>query len=501
MGEQLCSAVLGVDLRRLSRLVPRALLVTAMVASGACSHSPPAATIDVSPCRVGEQPVAARCASLEVPENRKLEAGRRIPIRFAVLPASSGIAPRSPLLILVGGPGQAATVSGVPIAQVLSRARRHRDVVLVDQRGTGGSHPLGCHDEDVPFNERLSKSPSVEEILECLRSLDADTTQYTTQTALEDYEEVRRALGYTRWSLWGGSYGTRVALAYMQAYPASVERVVLDGVAPTDIELPLHFAEDGAASLDKVFEDCRTDAACGRAFPQAKDLVPALLTKLGEAGIDVPVTHPSRGTPERVKITRDGFLGGIRTLLYSSDLSALLPYALDQAHHHDHWTPFVTAVTALADLMSEQVNHFGMYLSVMCSEDVARISSGEVAEAAKIAPFGASLVTQAQTWCKTWPTANLKPEYYAPVQTEHPTLILSGGHDPATPPRWGRLTAQRLPNSLHVEVAAASHGVTSLGCAPEVIDEFLSSKAPKLIATQCLDEVVALPYFTRATGP
>lgn len=471
------------------------------LASGACSHSPPTATVELTPCRVGDQHVVARCTSLEVPENRGLPSGRSIAIRVAVLPASSGIATRDPLLILVGGPGQAATVSGVPIALALSRVRRQRDVVLVDQRGTGGSHPLGCDDEDVPFNARLSKSPSAEEISQCLRSLDADTTQYTTLAALEDYEEVRRALGYPRWNLWGGSYGTRVALAYMQAHPSSVERVVLDGVAPTDIELPLHFAEDGAASLDKVFEDCKKDATCDRTFPNAQSLVPALLEKLGETGLTAAVTHPSRGTPEKVKITRDGFLGGVRTLLYSSDLSALLPHALDQALHHDNWTPFVTSVTALADLMSEQVGHFGMYLSVVCAEDVARITNDEVAAAAKLTPFGASLIEQARTWCKTWPAATPTPEYYAPVQTEHPTLILSGAHDPATPPRWGRLAAQRLPNALHVEVAAASHGVTPLGCAPEVIDEFLSTKAPQLTTTRCLEDIAALPYFTRATGP
>lgn len=457
--------------------------------------------MELAECRIGDAQLAARCGSLEVPENRAISAGRRISLRVAVLPASGGAASRSPLLILVGGPGQAATVSGVPIAQLLARVRRTRDVVLVDQRGTGDSHPLGCHDEDVPFSERLSKSITAEELADCLRSLDADTTQYSTETALADYEEVRRALGYARWSLWGGSYGTRVALAYMQAHPSSVERVVLDGVAPTDIKLPLHFAEDGAASLDAVFEGCSKDATCGQTFPQAKALVPALLDELGETGITATVTHPSRGTPEHVKITRDGFLGGVRTLLYSSDLSALLPYALDQALNHEDWTPFVTAVTALADLMSEQVNHFGMYLSVVCAEDVPRIDRDDVNRAAKIPPFGASLVEQAQAWCQGWPSASPSPAYYAPVQTDHPTLILSGAHDPATPPRWGRLAAERLSNALHVEVSAASHGVTPLGCAPEVIDDFLSNNAPNLTATECLADIAAQPFFTRATGP
>lgn len=465
-----------------------------------CSPDAVARRTELTPCRIGELNVAAQCGSLELPENRSEPASRTIPIRFAVLPASAAGSHATPLLILVGGPGQAATSSGVPVARLLSEVRRNRDLVLVDQRGTGGSKALRCDVEEVPFARRFSVTPSEREIAECHRSLDADTTQYTTLAALADYEAVRAALGYTRWNLWGGSYGTRVALAYMQAHPQSVERVVLDGAAPTDIELPLHFAKDGQASLDALLEACRADAACAKAHPGLDVLVPSLLERIGVEGIVVDVAHPSRGNTEAVSMTRDGFLGGLRTLLYSSELSALLPFVLTRAHAHDDWSPFVAAVTALADMLNDQVDHLGMYLSVVCAEDVARVTSEDVGGATQGTLFGSTLVEQARSWCNAWPAAKVPRTYYEPVRHSHPTLILSGARDPATPPRWGQLVAERLPNSLHV-VTQASHGVTPLGCAPDVIARFIGAQQPLSTDTTCLADIPLIPFFINATGP
>lgn len=468
-----------------------------MLAACSTRHSP--RTLDLTPCRIGDLNLSAQCGSLTVPENPATPDGRQIPIRVAVLPASAAGSPAAPLLILVGGPGQAATTSGVPIARLLSDVRRNRDLVLVDQRGTGGSHALRCKEDEVPFGERFSVTPTQQDILECQRGLDADTTQYTTLAALADYESVRTALGYPRWNLWGGSYGTRVALAYMQAHPDSVGRVILDGAAPTDIELPLHFAKDGQASLDGLVAACLQAPECARAHPKLGTLVSELLGQLDTEGTTVHVTHPSRGSREEVLMTRDGFLSGVRTLLYSSELSALLPFTLTRANEGD-WSPFVSTATAIADMMTEQINHLGMYLSVICAEDVPRLAGRDVAALTNETVFGPTLVEQALSWCKPWTAAQLPAAYYEPVRQPHPTLILSGVRDPATPPRWGQLVATRLPNSLHV-VTPASHGVTPLGCAPEVIADFLASSEPLSTDTSCLAKIPVLPFFTHATGP
>lgn len=492
--------VFGTLARTLGNPIPRRLAVLLSVFLVACGTRHPARTLVLTPCRIGELNLSAQCGSITVPENAELPAGRQIAVHVAVLPAAAAGSPAAPLLLLVGGPGQAATSSGVPIARALSDVRRHRDLILVDQRGTGGSRALRCDHEEVAFADRFSATPTEADIAECHRALDADTTRYTTLAAIDDYEAIRIALGYPRWNLWGGSYGTRVALAYMQAHPDSVGRVILDGAAPTDLELPLHFAADGQASLDAVTSGCARSPECALAHPNLESTVPRLLERLGDLGITVRVTHPSRGTPEEVPITRDGFLGGLRTILYSSELTALLPFALTRAQAHDDWNPFVTTVTAIGDMMTEQVSHLGMYLSVICAEDVPRLVGKDIEALTKGTVFGVSLVEQARTWCRPWKAAQMPAAYYEPVRRPNPTLILSGTRDPATPPHWGQLVAERLPNSRHV-VTPASHGVSALGCAPQVIDEFLSAAEPLTVDTACLGEIPTVPFFNSPTGP
>ncbi len=468
---------------------------------GACDRSAHTENVHLTPCRIGSPAVQAKCGLIEVSEDRSLPESRRFEVHFAVLPAMGAAASSSPLLILVGGPGQAAMTSGVPIAQLLAEVRREHDVVLVDQRGTGRSHPLRCPEEDLSLSARFSHVPSGQDIERCLRSLDADTTQYTTLAAIADLEDVRSALGYRQWNLWGGSYGTRVALAYAQLHPTSINRMVLDGVAPPDLKLPLHFASDAQASLDALQSDCTNVPECREAFRPVTTVVQSLLDKLGADGIEVRVSHPSRGTSENVHMSRDGFLGGVRTLLYSADLSALLPYALHEAQLHDNWAPFVTSVAVLTDLASEPMTHLGMYLSVVCAEDVPRITDEEMTAHTKGTLFGSSLVEQARSWCKHWTAAKVPERFFEPVATEHPTLVLSGRRDPATPPRWGTLVAERLENSLHVTVASASHGVTPVGCAHQIIDNFLSASDALGTKTACLAEATATPFFSRVTGP
>lgn len=454
----------------------------------------------LTPCRIGDPSLAAECGVLEVPEARRSAAGRRISVHFAVVRALRPHASNAPLLILVGGPGQAATKAGVPIVRALSDVHLHHDIVLIDQRGTGASHPLRCPAEEVPLSRQFSHVPSEQEVASCLTSLDADTTEYTTLSAIGDFEDVRQVLGYPRWHLWGGSYGTRVALAYAQQHPDRVERVVLDGAAPTDIQLPLHFAADGQASLDALDRDCGKDPTCRERFPPLNETLSSLLGKLERGPIAAAITHPQKGTRESVPITKEGFLGGLRTLLYSSDLASLLPYTLERADGYDDWGPFIAAASALTDVISEQATHFGMYLSVVCAEDVSRITPEQSADNGKETVFGAALVARAKEWCQRWRVGTVPESYFAPVRTEHFTLVLSGERDPATPPRWGTLVADRLPSSRHLVVAGASHGVTPVGCVPKIIGEFLTSSAPLTVDASCVQRIAAPPIFTHPTG-
>lgn len=454
-----------------------------------------------APCRLGLTGLRAHCYSIEVAENAEQTSGRQIQVHFAVVSSPNPRAANPPLVLLVGGPGQAATTSGAPIAELLREVRQGHDLVLVDQRGTGRSNPLRCKDETLPFASRYSHVPSATELHSCLESLDADTTQYTTTTAVTDLERVRAALGYPRWSLWGASYGTRVAIEYARQYPERVVRLVLDGVAPLELELPLHFARDAQASLESLQQACESSEPCRTEFPSLLAQVQRLVTAIDARGQSISVTHPQRGTREIVHLTRDGFLGGLRGILYSPELSTLLPYALDQAEKHSNWSPYVAATSVFMETASEAAVHQGMYLSVVCAEDVPRITDAAAEASARDTLFGTSMVEQARTLCQHWVSKDLPESFFGPRQVNQPTLLLSGGRDPATPPRWGELVAQRAPQSLHVTVKEASHGVTALGCAPTVIADFLTSPEPLTIDTTCLTKWSTPAFFTRATGP
>lgn len=467
----------------------------------ACTSRDPASRPMLEPCRLNDLSTPAQCGQLRVKENRTQPDSRMISLRFAVVPAVASTPRRDPLVILVGGPGQAATEAGGALASLFSDVRRSRDIVLVDQRGTGGSHGLPCDDDNIPFAERFSRTISRQEVRACLSAQDADTTQYATPMALDDLEAVRQHLGYASWNLWGGSYGTRVALAYMQRYPDSVRRVVLDGAAPTDLKVPLHFAQDAQRALELMYQACEQAPSCQQSFPDSRTKLAQLLQALKEQPMTVSVNHPSTGVPEQLSITQLGLTAGLRSLLYSAELTALLPLSLYQAAEHTNWAPFVTAVTALTDGMADRPSYTGMYLSVICAEDVGRVTEAELDDQAQRGFFGVEYVNQLREACEIWPSAQLPDTYFLPVTTPHPTLVLSGELDPATPPRFGELVTSRLVHARHVTMPGVGHGVSTVGCMPRVIAEFLESEHASSVQTDCAMQHQRPAFFTSFTGP
>jgi pimeloyl-ACP methyl ester carboxylesterase len=209
----------------------------------------------LAPCRPADNIEDGLCGTWEVFENRDAAAGRRITLRVVVLPALSTNTASDPVFILAGGPGQAASELTEAIRVPFRQVNRDRDLVFVDQRGTGGSNPLTCElDEEAP-EEALLLDPMADELLRarvveqlgaCVASLDADPRFYTTPIAMDDLDDVREALGYDTINLWGGSYGTRAGLVFLRRHPDRVRTAILDGVAPVAMKLPLYMGMDAA---------------------------------------------------------------------------------------------------------------------------------------------------------------------------------------------------------------------------------------------------------------
>jgi pimeloyl-ACP methyl ester carboxylesterase len=415
-----------------------------------------------------------------------------------VVPALAARPRPDPLFILVGGPGQAATQAGAQLAETLAAVRQQRDIVLVDQRGTGGSNPLTCEsDRTQPLVEAFAPRSEVAETRACHASLAADTTLYATPLAMADLDDVRAALGYEVINLWGGSYGTRAALVYLRQYPERVRSVILDGSAPAALTLPLYVARDTQRALDLLFDDCAADADCQRSFPSARSDFQALLAALEARPLETTVAHPRLGESTRLRIERAGLTSAVRNMLYVPQLAGLLPLAVERTKLSDYGT-FVAAFDAFTSGVEVST---GMFLSIVCAEDVPRFNEQRAAAITQGTFLGGQWLLDLKAQCESWPAAHLPDAYFEPVVSDVPSLLLSGNLDPVTPPSWGELVAQDLHQSRHVVVPGAGHGTTPLGCIPDLLADFLTHLSPSQLDTSCVERIQRPPFFTSLQGP
>ncbi len=441
----------------------------------------------------------ALCGTLSVPEDRQAPGGRTIDLFLARVPALAPAPAPDPLFILVGGPGQAATTAGAPVARLLEKVRRHRDIVLVDRRGTGRSHPLRCQEEAPSLAEALSARFDPAELERCLAELDADPTHYLTPSAADDLEDVRKALGYQQINLWGVSYGTRLALIYLRRHGTHVRRMVLDGVAPPSIKLPLYAARDGQRAFDRLAERCLADDACRKAFPDPRGDLLGLLARARERPILARLSHPRTGRAETVTLGPSAIVTAVRGMLYHRRLATLIPLVLRRAAAGDYG-PLAAAGTLFSGSVEEGIAD-GLFLSVICSEDVARIAPEEVASAVAGTFAGDLLVRSTMEACALWPTTAMPDAYYEPVESDVPVLILSGALDPVTPPVWGEEVARHLSRSRHLVAPGAAHGVTTAGCAAQTVAAFIEGASPEAVDPHCVTELSPPPPFTTFAGP
>lgn len=480
----------------------RALLVGVFLL--ACSASAqPARRIILSPCRLKGAGAQASCGTLEVPEDRAHPEGRRISLRVAVVPALARTPAPDPVFLLAGGPGQAATEVFGPLLAALERLHRTRDLVLVDQRGTGKSNPLDCQPpEGESLRDRLADdaNATLERFRACMKKWSADTRFYTTSIAMQDLDEVREALGYDQINLWGGSYGTRAALVYLREHGGHVRTVALDGVAPLSLRLPLDMARDAQRAMDLLFKSCAEDKPCATAFPELEKRFNALLESLEKSPAHVRVADPVTGAPADVVITRDTLTGGLRGVLYLPDLAALVPLTLDQAAHGDYG-PFVAETAGLAGGFQRTMSQ-GLLFAIVCNEDLPFIAPAEIDEHSAKTFIGPALSREFLRVCELYPKGAVLPAGFRdPVQSDKPVLLLSGELDPVTPPSWAADAAKTLPHSLQIVVPGVGHGVTAQGCVPQLLAQFVLKASVEGLDTSCLRSMGRPPFFVNVSGP
>jgi len=472
----------------LARLTPYVLLCAIALASCRSSTTEEA---KLEACRIPGIEREIVCGVVRMPENPDSPSSRSIEVRYAVVPAVARNKQPDPIFVFAGGPGQAATRVARQVMPVLAELNARRDLVFIDQRGTGRSNALECDVDESSLASALEPAHQIARLGPCLKALPADLRQYATWIAVRDFEAIRTQLGAERINLWGTSYGTRAALEYMRQYPTHVRTAVLDGVAPPDMALPVSFAFDADAALKALGEACARDAPCRTRYPDFDERISALL-KRAESGIDIRVPHPLTGATESIRLDRKMLASLLRVPLYVPQLSSVLPYALAEAGRGDF-----TALIALSAALSGGIREnfaVGMHFAVICAEDVPRIEALAAAQASATR-FGAAFADVYRQACAIVPSRPVPPEFYSVPAAKVPVLIFSGGLDPATPPRHGDAVAQRLGNAKHVVAPNLGHGISAQGCAPMLVARFVRDASFERIDGECLARIPAPNFF------
>jgi len=459
-------------------------------------------TLHFSACEIAQKKsgatTSAFCAPFAVPENRLVPGDRKIELRLALIKSEAAAADRDLIVLLAGGPGQAAIDSWPQVAAAFAPLRKHHHILLLDQRGTGGSNGLQCKPED---DDKVSDTLDVESIRksarECLAAMSnkADVRYYTTTDAVADLEALRAALGSPTFDLVGVSYGTRVAQQYTMRHPEGVRSVVLDSVAPNELVLGEEFAANLDAALKAQFARCTQNTECAKAFGDPY----ASLARLRDALRAKPETYALRDpvtfTPLQRRVNEYNLAGLVRLFAYAPETAALLPLSIAEALR-GNYTPLAGQSQLLTGDLAD-LSESGMQMSVICSED-ADLLTPRPQDADTL--LGNALIDAMRAQCEVWPHGSRPADFHAPLKTDKPILVLEGEFDPVTPPRYGEQVMRGFTNAKLIIAKGHAHSIMGRGCLPKLVGEFVEKLEPRSLDATCTDALGAMPAFIDFNG-
>jgi pimeloyl-ACP methyl ester carboxylesterase len=444
--------------------------------------------------------LAARCGHFTVPENRADPGGRVIGLRVAVVAAIDHSPAPDPLFVLAGGPGQAASEVFPAVAPALARVTQHRDVILVDQRGTGGSNALDCPVGDAEEFSTFDAGTLTAWAERCVAELAGDPRQYSTASTVEDLDAVRAALGYERINLYGGSYGTRVALAYLRAHPDRVRSAVLDGVVPPDVALGATAARDAQRALDGLLERCAAVPGCHAAFPDPRGDVDALIAGLERAPVAVDLADPRSGAATGLTLTRAMVTGALRFMSYNPLTAALIPLLVHDGIATGRLDRLGAAYLMFAHSNADALS-LGLHFAVVCTEDVPYFAPGELTRLNAGTYLGNQITDSLADVCSVWPRGEVAADLREPVRSDAAVLVLSGEADPVTPPAYGESVVAALPHGRHIVAPGQGHGTLQDECIQHITADFIAAGSVAGLDASCVASMAPPPFFVNAAGP
>jgi pimeloyl-ACP methyl ester carboxylesterase len=456
-----------------------ATLAVAPVAGDAGPRPRPAA-LRLTPCSVGSVP--ARCGTLAVHENRATRDGRVITLRVTVVPARGESTRPDPVFWLAGGPGVAANDDAAGAVRFLEDVNEQRDLVFVDQRGTGPSTNLSCPKGSDPARW-------ADEVRDCLADLPGDPAAYTSAWAVDDVDDVRDALGYRAINLYGGSYGATAVQVYLQRHPERVRTATLLSGSLLDVPLFERFPASSQQALDAVFARCAADPACRAAFPDPASDLRAVAARLDAGPVEL-VPEPATGS--RMVVHREDLGAGLHNLLREVQTAATVPFLLHAISGGD-WSPVLAAMRSSGP--STPPSWSMMNLTILCHEPWARMRPDETRTLGSYLNYAdVRALTVPEAVCAAVPVPPPEAIYRDPVVVSVPMLLLNGSADPQDPPENVASAGRTYPRSLALTIPGQSHTYSGAGCLGTVIGAFIDSASTEDLPAGCLAGMPIPPF-------
>lgn len=336
------------------------IATVATIAVSATAEESTITSVELKPCYVKNFEDRMQCGSIQRPldASQAMSDDNQIDIHFAIIPAIKPSHSTEAVMAFAGGPGQGAIEFAASFARDLRSVRETRDIILVDQRGTGRSHLLQCQSESTTspfeFDERTISIDQFtrDEAQRCVSQLNTQLSAFTTVKAAPDFEAVRVALGYQGLHLYGVSYGTRIAQEFSRQFPQSVITTTLDGVVPMQQSL-MHIGIAIDDAMQTIFTDCRNNPSCSNVHQDIEVKLKAVVKRLEAEPVTLPIRHPRNHKMINFVITPDKLLSTLRMALYSNITRSLIPLVISQAAEQDYST--LIGLMSNSEMMDSQI--------------------------------------------------------------------------------------------------------------------------------------------------
>ncbi len=476
-----------------TRLVLLIVVWVLALVPAAAQSTPPAFTPSDCPFAI---PAGAQvdCGTLTVPQNRAAPQAASIQLAIAIYRASGSAAVADPIVFLQGGPGAGIIELTPQLYQpFIAPLTQARDMVFIDQRGTGYSTPaLSCPEVTAASLTDLESILTAEEarqlylpaFIACRDRLTADGVDiaaFTSAASAADIADLATALGYAQVNLYGSSYGTRLAQTVIRDYPDLVRSAVLDSAIPVEVNLYAGQAYKAEFAIERLLAACAAQSACADFYPTLRDDFYAAIDRLNAQPQAITVTNPISGARYTVQVSGADFITGTFITMQVPQFLPQIPVLMNEVSKGN--TAALELPFMLVLLLSDQID-IGLFSSINCHEEVFATTAQDIAQAWAQTPAFASFAAEAAYGstdtltevCQTWGAQPFDPQEALPVTAQTPVLALAGEFDPATPVTWTQQTAANFPNSFYFEFPAMTHVVgQSGGCAVQIVQDFLDA--------------------------